>query len=211
MSDMSRKSLVTDFKSSLRDAADKFNAAADADFIRLLDIAALAMCEVRTLVKRSSVTLEADVIDYPAPANIIRVTRTMWGRNERRARKPYDSGYPQYLPNLCLIETDTGFGLELSRPVTAIELADIGAQCDYFYSRKHSIADAAADTTIKAADRDLLILRAQAEAAKELAFRNVGKPVSMRDGVSNTPRNGTPAALAESLLNEWRMRASVVY
>ena len=39
---------------------------------------------------------------------------------------------------------------------------------------------------------------------RELAMRNVVTPQAMRDGYSSTPRNGTPAALYEALLAEFK-------
>ena len=40
----------------------------------------------------------------------------------------------------------------------------------------------------------------QAEAMLELTLRNAAKPVQLRDGLSGTPRNSTPAALHATLL-----------
>lgn len=45
------------------------------------------------------------------------------------------------------------------------------------------------------------------KACKEMAMRNLTKPVSMRDGISNGPRNGTPAYMFEVLMREYSARA----
>ena len=74
----------------------------------------------------------------------------------------------------------------------------------FYYFGVHAIGSAAVDTTVSAPDRALLLLRAQAEAMRELAMRNVVKPQQMRDGYTSMPRNGTPAALFESLLAEFK-------
>lgn len=208
MADLSRQSLVDALKASLNNAVEYFKAAADADFIRLLDIAALAMSEVRPRIVRDSITLVAEQTDYAAPADIMRVTRTVWGRQSRLERKPWESNYINRLPHLRLVETASGKVLELSREITASEITDIGADCGYFYEAAHSIDAVATNTTINPADRGLLLLRAQAEACAELSFRNIGKPVSMRDGVTGQARNGTPAALADRLLQSWREQAA---
>ena len=68
------------------------------------------------------------------------------------------------------------------------------------------MADAAAQTTVPEHSRSLLLLRAQAEACRELALRNVSKPVTMRDAVGSQPRNGTPSALYQMLLAEFETR-----
>jgi hypothetical protein len=39
-------------------------------------------------------------------------------------------------------------------------------------------------------------------------MRNVGKPVSMRDGISGGTRNGTPTYLFEALMKEFESRAN---
>ena len=72
------------------------------------------------------------------------------------------------------------------------------------------MSSAAPDRSTDAASphysRSLLLLRAQAEACRELALRNVSKPVTMRDAVGSQPRNGTPSALYQMLLTEFETR-----
>jgi hypothetical protein len=69
------------------------------------------------------------------------------------------------------------------------------------------LGDNAADTTVTAADRGLLLLRAQVEAMRELSVRAAAKPVQLRDGLSGVARNSTPAALHEVLLRVfWEAR-----
>lgn len=203
MADMSRNALIDTLKASLSDAVKYFTGPANGDYIRFLDAAALDMGRIRPRVLKASVTLVAGQLEYAAPANIQRVTRTTWGRSGLTKYKPWDARFPKDLPSLQVIETETGTALELSREVEAEEITLRGADCSYFYQVPHSIGDAAADTTIRQADHALLILRAQVEACRELAFRNIGKPVTLRDGVSQTARNGTPAALADSLFKAW--------
>lgn len=203
MADMSQKSLIEDLKASINQASEYFKASANADFIRLLDAAAADMSRIRMLVLKESITLIAGQTEYAAPANIKRVTRTTWGREARKTRKPWNSNYPQQLPFLELIETGTSAMLDLSRSVNASEISDIGSACGYFYEAAHSINTDAANTTIKPADRPLLIMRAQVEACRELAFRQIGKPVSLRTGVGGQAKNGTPAALSDSLMSSW--------
>jgi hypothetical protein len=155
-------------------------------------------------VRRSSITLEAGVTEYDPPADIKRVTRCGWARAENKARKPWNPNWIHNLPDLSLVETDSGKKLELSREISAAELADIGSTCTYYYEAAHVIDADASNTSIQAEDRDLLLLRAKVEACRELAMRQIGKPIALRDGYTNTPRNGSPAALAESLYDGWK-------
>jgi hypothetical protein len=84
----------------------------------------------------------------------------------------------------------------------------LGSEFRYYYFALHSIGAAAADTTVKASDRGLLLLRAQAEAMKEMAMRNIKKPVQMRDGLASAPRNGTPASLFQALMDQFEKEAA---
>ena len=45
-------------------------------------------------------------------------------------------------------------------------------------------------------------------AMKEMAMRNIGKPATMRDGISGQTRNGTPSYLFETLMKEFENAAA---
>lgn len=203
MGDMSRDSILADYKASLLDSAERFTAPANGDFNRHLDAAVVDLSRLHQRILKDSITLTTADDEYPAPAGLRRVTRTLWGRNHNRAARYWDSNFVQSLPTLRAIESASGRVLQLSRLVTASELAEIGAECPYFYEAAHVIGADAVDTSVPDYDRPLLILRAQVEAMKELAMRGVGKPVALRDGVSNTPRNAHPAALADFLMQQF--------
>ena len=51
------------------------------------------------------------------------------------------------------------------------------------------------------------MLRAQAEAMRELAAKNATTAYNIREGISATPKNGTPAYLYEQLLQEFERLA----
>ncbi|MGC8165252.1 hypothetical protein ACP3WT_27055, partial [Salmonella enterica] len=70
----------------------------------------------------------------------------------------------------------------------------------------HHIDEQASKTTISPGDRDLLILRAQAEAMREMVMRNIKKPVQQRDGLNSAPKNMTPSAFYDKLMEEWARR-----
>ena len=55
-------------------------------------------------------------------------------------------------------------------------------------------------------DRGLLVLRAQAEAMRELAMREAMRPGKMADGVSGVAKASTPAGLAQAFLAEWEAK-----
>ena len=204
MGDMTRASLVTDLKAILMDAAGKFTAAADADFNRHLDLAALDMARVRPRTRVGSVTLVADQPNYAAPADSHQVKMPLWGLNERRQRKPWERGWPGRLPTLSLLTGDTGTELWLSPSPSAAQISDLGSTYRFYYFATHSIGATAEDTTIAPGDRHLLLIRATAHALQELANNGVTKPVQLGSGgVGSMPKNGTPGALADALLKQF--------
>lgn len=209
MGDMTRDSLVTDLKAILMDAAGKFTAAADADFIRHLDMAALDMGRVRPLTRVGSVTLVAGQSDYAAPADLVQVKLPLWGLYERNSRKPWERHWPGPLPKLSVVDDAGTRTLWLSPAPTAAQIADLGATYRFYYFAAHIVAVAAADTTVQPGDRHLLLMRAAAHALQELAHSGVSKPVQLGNaGVGSMPKNGTPGALAEALVDLFERMAA---
>lgn len=203
---MSQADLVADFKASLQDLAEVFSAANDADFKRHLNLAAMDLGRFRGRTLLGSLTLVADKYDYPAPANFLKFKSSLWGVN---ARTPWDKTWPGRLPDVHFLYTASGAGeLHFMPAPTSAQITALKADYKYYYFAGHVIAEAAGDTTVRTVDRGLLILRAQAEALRELALRNIKKPVALRDGISNAPRNSTPTALYEAFLKEFEMAAA---
>lgn len=207
---MSEADLVADLRASLQDAASVFTAAADADIKRHLAVAALALGEKRPRTLVGTLALIADQADYTAPALFLTFKFSLWGIAPRAAAKPWDPGYPGRLPNVRMVETAANpvtRKLTLDPSPTSGQITVLGAEFKFYYQAGHSINAAADQTTVAAGDRGLLILRAQAEAMREMAMRNIQKPVVVREGYSSQPRNGTPTALYEAFLKEWQVAA----
>ena len=202
---MSRADLVADLKASLHDAAGVFTAAADADFERLLGLAALDFGGKRPLLKSATLTLVADTAAYSAPADLAELHSERWSAG--RLPQPWDAAWPGRPPRQSVVGAAGARQIVFTPAPGAAHLAALGSSFAYEYRAGHSIGAAAADTTIAAADRGLLLLRAQAEAMREVAVRNSAKPVSLRDGISGQTRNGTPSYLYETMLREFREAA----
>lgn len=192
--------LVTDLKASLQDAADVFTAADDADFKRHLKHAALDFVRVRPRTLLGELTLTADEALYALPADLHCFKSPLWGT---RSARQWEKNYPGPLPRPLVIEVEGEQRLQLTPAPSAHQISVLGETYQYWYLAAHAIGDAAADTTIRAADRALLLLRAQAEAMKEMTIRNVKKPLAVRDGVVGVVRNGTPAALYQALMQDF--------
>lgn len=196
--------LATDLKAILKDAADKFTAGADADFIRHLELAALDFGRKRRRTLAGTFTLVADEDRYTAPADLISIKAPVWGRTEQRRRKPWDKSHPGRLPSMSLIEEAGVREINLFPAPSAEQIACLGSDYRYFYYAGHTLSDTPDATTVLASDRDLLLLRATIVAMGELAFDGVTKPVRLgSSGVGSMPKNGTPAALAEQLFKQY--------
>lgn len=203
---MSRADLIADFKASIHDAASVFTAAADGDFSRMLDVAALDLGRVRPNPLKGSITVTAETAEYSAPAGIVAYSYSAWSAGKMPA--PWAANYPGPEPRVSLIGLPGARVLYFEPAPTALQVALFGATFPFRYLGGYAIGTAAADTTVLAQDRGLLILRAQVEALREIAVRNLGKPVSLRDGLSGQARNAQPAFLYSDLMDEFERRAA---
>lgn len=201
---MSRADLSADLKASLHDAAEVF--VDPADMARLLDTAAQDFNRHRPRTLLGTMTVETGKMVYPAPADCYLFKSSLWGIAPVPRAKPWESQWPGPLPDVRLVDGANGRELHLTPVPTALQLMVLGSEFRFYYFGAHVIGDNAADTTLGAGDRFLLLLRAQAEAMRELTMRNIKKPVQMRDGLHIAPRNMTPAALHKELMLEWEMK-----
>jgi len=198
---MSEADLIADLQRSLHDAASVFNAPADADWKRMLATALTAMQAKRPRTLLGQVSLVADEPVYPVPASDFAVYKThVWGA---RPPKPWAQGYPGALPRVSAVQSGGAWQLVFDPAPTWAHINAHGSAFKFWYFGRHSVGATAGDATLADADRPLLLLRAQAEAMRELSMRNINKPTQLRDGYSGTPRNSTPAALYRELLAEW--------
>lgn len=205
---MSKTALIADLKGMLGDAAAKFTAAADADFARHLDAAAFDLGRFRPRTLVGSVTLVADQSNYTAPADLVRVKCSLWGLQERLQRRPWDTNWPGRLPALSLAESGGTRQIWLDPAPTTAQINNLGSTYRFYYFAGHAVADQAANTTVRESDRVLLLIRAVVQALQELAHRGVAKPVQLGDGFGSMPKNGTPGALAEVLLDQFERMAA---
>ncbi len=200
---MSEADLVADLKASLQDSASVFTAAADADFKRHLKTAAKAFGKKRSRTLVSSLTLTADQPAYAAPEGFLAFKSHLWGISPVAKCQPWEKNWPGRLPDVRYAETEDGASLYLDPAPTAFQISALGAEFRYYYFAGHVIGSEASGTSILDGERDVLLLRAQAEAMREMAMRNIMKPVQMREGIASQARNGTPAALYKAMLDEF--------
>lgn len=198
---MSQADLVADLKRSMHDSAAVFDAPLDADFVRFLQQALPDMGWKRPRTQLGQVTLTAGEANYTLAGlpNFYGYKLHMWDQGAGYPQA-WEPGYPGALPRVSSYKDGAGNWLAFSPPPSAAHVALRGSAFKFYYFAIHTIGAAAVDTTVAAGDRGLLLLRAQAEAMLELTLRNMGKPVQLRDGLSGTPRNSTPAGMQEVLM-----------
>ena len=196
--------LVADFKASLGGAVEQFRAPDDGDFKRLLGIALSDMQAKRPITKPGEVGLFALQPRYAVVAPDFAALKTHMWADPASTPKPWEPGYPGAVPRVSTQWDGVAWWLVFEPAPTMVQINVWGAVFRFWYFAQHLLSETPGLTTINPSDRGLLLLRAQAEAMRELAMRNVIKPQAMRDGYSSTPRNGTPSALFEALMAEFK-------
>lgn len=200
---MTESDLVADLKASLHDSATVFRSSLDADFKRFIALALPDMQFKRPITRLGSVTLTVGESRYPMPVTDFAALKTsLWGGTTRL--RPWEPGYPGAVPRVHETWDGAAWWIELETAPTADQLAAWTRVLSFWYFARHVVSDVPNATTVNALDRGLLLLRAQAEAMREMSVRNASKPVQLRDGLSGAPRNSTPAALYQALLDAFR-------
>lgn len=195
--------LKADLAASLHDAAEVLE---DPDMERLLNTAAQDFNRHRPRTLLGTLTVEVDRMVYPAPADLYLFKSSLWGIAPVRRAKPWERAWPGTLPTVKAVDGADGRELHLVPAPSAHQVGTLGSEFRYYYFGKHMVDADASNTTILPGDRALLMLRAQAEAMRELAMRNITKPVQLRDGTNSAPKNMTPAAMFTALMREWESK-----
>lgn len=197
---MALSALVADHKAQLGDSSGPFGTFGDADFRRHIATAASDLIVKRPLIKFHTVTLVAGQTTYLPAADIVRPLRSEWGRDCQRVVNSWEAAYPRALPKLRLVENGM---LYLVPAPTSTAIGLYGADYEYSYIARHVVSTVETDTTVADGDRDILLLRAAIIALRELATRNITKPIKLNRGVAPAQAETTPQDAYELLINEW--------
>ncbi|MTD32402.1 hypothetical protein [Paludibacterium denitrificans] len=137
-----------------------------------------------------ALNLQAGTALYPCPDGLTKLMGCDWGRDFKQTRQPWDDLWPG-LPEIRLTRSSAGARMLFLTPApTALQINMLGSACPYRYGIPHQV-DADISTLLEA-DVPLVLVRSRAEALRELAMQHTTKPYQVRDGISSTPRNGTP-------------------
>src|SRR5574343_213091 len=197
--------LVADLKASLQDSAQAFTAPGDADFIRnikaaLVDVnrRAYRLFTGEVPPTRASLPLVAGQIAYDAPADCRAFISHEWGKWAQRDYDPWDDAYPRKLPIARLRSLNGETRLYLSRAPTSAEISLYGSAYEFDYLPMIGMSN------LPDSAYDLLLLRAQVEAVKELGFRAMTKPIALRTG-TGAPQ-GAPMQVYQALMADFERR-----
>ena len=201
---MARADLADDLVRSLGSSAEHFDREqGGAGFDRLLDAAALDMGRVQPRVMTDALSLVAGQAAYPAPAEMVRPQHPVW---PPLPAQPWARRYRGPMPLLRRVVRIAEVQVAVSPVPTEALVADVAGSLGYYYEARHSIGELAEETTIDPGWRDLLLLRAQAEACRELALSNVVKPIQLHRGMGAQPTRAQPSVLYELLMSEFKAR-----
>ena len=197
---MNRPDLLKAYSDSLLDSQRAFKAD---DFERHMDTALRDLTQFRPHRMLAELNAMPMQREYECPADLIEVLATHYGRAEKAQRQPWDAGYPtQRLPEVTVQYRADGSRYLQVFPAPSYQLlAQIGTVVGYEYSAGHVVTDSYSSLTPVLVH--LAILRAQAEAMRELAMRNSSMPTQVKDSLTNTPANGTPSYLYQLLMDEF--------
>jgi hypothetical protein len=202
---ITRAALVVSLQASLHDAAHPFGEDG-AVYDRCITVALQAFTRLRPRREQLEVAWSFGSAGHDVPADTLAVALVQWSEADVARWRSGGNLAPPAPLQASISQGATGPKLRLAAPLHG-RAPSAGTVCVTLH-RPHVLraddADTDTHTTIPDTDFDLLHLRAQAEALRELANRGVTKPVALRDGQSQGPRNGTPAALYERALHEWR-------
>ncbi|PHS20234.1 MAG: hypothetical protein COA86_02780 [Kangiella sp.] len=200
---MLKKDILASFEDTIRNASKML----DGRYEEILNVAITDYSRQKPLVGITSLDLIADQSVYDAPTDLIGFKNHDWGRANRRRRDPWNSPKVVSIPDVKVVPGANGqapYRLALSPVPNAEELSIAGSTMQIFYTKEHVVSDVqvATDraTTIPKQDRDLFLLRMQAEAMLQLSFLRVSK-VSIKDPITNvSSRAGEPSVMAKELL-----------
>ena len=200
---MNRPDLLKAYSDSLLDSQRAFKAD---DFGRHMDTALRDLAQVSPRNVLAQLNVLPMQRECECPPDLIRVIATHYGRAEKMQRQPWDVAYPAHrLPDVMVrYRADGSRYLQVSPPPSYEMMTQLGAVVEYEYSAKHILTDE--HNSLTPVLEQLLVLRAQAEAMRELAMRNSTQPTQIKDSLTNTPANGTPSYLYTLLMNDFYER-----
>lgn len=193
-----RTAFLGRYKNSLLDSVRAFS---ETDLERHADIALQALSQIKPKRCFTVISLVSGRSLYRCPVNLNGIHACHWGRAHKAAVQPWEDHYAGRLPEWSVTHNEAGVRFLRANPApTFQQIGALGSSAELEYRADWQWGD------IQGME-NLLMLRAQAEAMRELAAKNATTAYNIREGISATPKNGTPAYLYEQLLQEFERLA----
>lgn len=192
---ISKTDLITELKASLTSTTkvlDDFDQ--DGIYDKLVSAALNVLTSLSPATNVDTITLQANVQVYNAPADLWSYKETSWGM--RQPVEPWDPGFITLLPS---VQSSNGHIFFSFAPTSAM-LASLGSSFTFFYYVLYS-EDAQGNLNVEHTKKSLLLLLCQCEAMKVLMLREPSIQVTAKSGLSNV-RRGDPAKVYTQLLND---------
>ena len=148
---------------------------------------------------------------YDAPADLIGFISHDWGAAHRARTDPWNQSEVVPIPDISVVDSVSGltpYSLLLGTAPTSKGIAICGTEMQIIYQKAHVISNdepgTAGATSVPAKDRDLLLLRAAAEAMLHLSTHRSAR-ISTKDPLNGmVNRSSTPAALRQQMMDEFK-------
>lgn len=202
---ITRADMAARLKASLLDSVRAFK---EADFERHVDVAFRDMASRRPRVVIDDFLLVPGISTYECPNDLNQVCSCLYGRDHKAMVPIWADERVGVLPELRLCFRREGSRyLQLVPMPSAQQISILGYICEYTYAADHIWTDQVSSFSVF--EEGLLLLRAQAEAMRELGIKNASTPYQLREGVSATPQNGTPSYLFSLLMAEFDRKVAL--
>ncbi len=201
---MFRAQLLEAYKLSLNNSLRIFKDNGSS-YVRHFEVALADLNLWKPLIIHSRLSLVADQSLYPCPEQLNKPLSCFWGRDHKARGRPWDDDYVGQLPEIRIaFDENRKKLLHLIPSPSGRQILILGSECRYTYASDHFLTET--ESSLTPNEENLLVLRAQAEAMREASILNVTEPFQLREGLTSTPKNGTPAYLYKELLSEFERR-----
>lgn len=200
---LKRSDVIQTHCETLRDARNAFTDEGTGPFERHIDRALQDLPRVRPRLVHATLTLEAGLSLYDLPADFIAYNSTPWHARWRELVKRH---HLPPLPRPAKVQIGSEYRLQIMPAPTASLINQFGSEYSYVYHGQYTLKDDPTQSNVEPNDLHLLLLRAQAEAMRELSNRNTYKPKALGPGPS-AASNTTPAALYQQYMADFEAQA----
>ncbi|AWL12814.1 hypothetical protein HMF8227_02362 [Saliniradius amylolyticus] len=195
--------LINELQISLGDTAEHFEVGGDFSVggRRLIDAALSAYSQHRPRTKPGKLLLVSGQMNYTAPVDLIGFKMSNWGHSAPL----WQPNRPRSIPRPTLVGERGSYALCFNQAPSLGHIQCFGREYHYLYYAEQSVNENG-DLLLPRTELDLVMLRAQAEAMKELSMHHSNKTVSANNSVASPAKNDKPIYVYQQLMAEFEER-----